>query len=128
MKILLQFMIFKRFHHTVSIYCFLLVEWNELEVFRVLRNIFERTFNRIKIMSSNRCILSGATKSIMKFLLSCNKSLVGFLVKVNISEDCSCNKWPNLFDLHKLFFTDGSTTIVVVGLDSVTFGVVICSR
>ena len=64
----------------------------------------------------------------MKFLLSCNKGFVCFLIKGDISKDSCCNKGSDLFDLSKDKGTEGSTTIDVVGGESVMVGVLICSR
>ncbi len=128
MKIFFQFMILKQFHHSQTIYLFLLIKRNKLKVFWIFSNVPKRTLNCIQIMSTNRCIFPGSTKSIMKLLLCSNKSFVGFLIKSNVSKDSSSNKWPDFFYLNIFCNTEGSMKSEVVGSLNVTVGVLICPR
>ena len=64
----------------------------------------------------------------MKFLLSSNEGLICLLIESDVSKNSSCNKRPYLFDLNKLWGTDGSMNREVVGGLSVTAGVFIWPR
>ena len=64
----------------------------------------------------------------MKLFLSCNKGFICFLIKRNISQDSCCHKGSDLLDLNKEKGTEGSTSMDVVGGESVMVGVLICSR
>ena len=98
MQIFLQLVVLEQFHHSLTVYFYLLVERNKREIFRILGNVAKRTSNCIQIMSSNRGILSGSTESIVELFLSSDECLVCLLVKSNVTEDGSCNKWANLLN------------------------------
>lgn len=115
-------MIFQELDHSMSIDFLGLIERNKWKIFWIFGNVFKWAFNSIQIMSSNWCILSGSTKSIMKLFLSCNKRFIGFFIKSHVSENGSCNEWSNLFHLNDPKITEGSIVICVVGLVNTTEG------
>ena len=59
----------------------------------------------------------------MKFFLCSNEGLIGLLIKSDISQDGSCDKWSDLFNLNSECITEGSTVIDVVGLVNTTSGI-----
>ena len=100
-----------------------MVKGNELELFGVFCNIFEWALDCIQIMCSNGSVLSCPAKGIMKFFLCGNEGFIGLLIKSDISQDGSCDKWSDLFNLNSECLTEGSTVIDVVGLVSTTSGI-----
>ena len=98
MQIFLQLVVLEQFNHSQTVYFCLLVERDKREILGILSNVAERTSNCIQIMSSNRGILSGSTESIVELFLSSDECLVCLLVKSNVTEDGSCNKWANLLN------------------------------
>jgi hypothetical protein len=121
-------MVLKQLHHSQTIDLLLLIKRNKLKVFWIFSNVSKGTLNCIQIVSTNRCVLSSSTKSIVKLLLSSDKSFIGFLIESNVSKDSSSNKWPDLVHLNIFCNTEGSMTSEVVGALKVTEGVLMCPR
>lgn len=108
-------------------FCFL-VQRNKFKILGISSLIPERTFQSIKIVSSNRGVLTSSTKSVVKFFLGSNEGFVGLLIERNISEDGCGYEWTNLVDLDEYDGTDGSTVMEVVGGVRTTWGGFICCR
>lgn len=64
----------------------------------------------------------------MKFLLGCYEGFVGLVVKRDVSEDGRGYEGSDLLDLSGEGYTEGSTSMEVVGGQRVTTGAFICSR
>ena len=128
MKVLSEFVVLQRFYHAMAIdFCFL-VEGDESEGFWVQCSILERRLHFIVIVRAHGGILTGSAEGGMKFFLHTYECLISLIGELNIPQDGGDHVRPDLFDLDILAITDGSTTILVVGLESVILGVSICSR
>ena len=122
MKIFFQFVVLKKFHHAQAVDLCLLIQRNELEVFRILGHVLKRSLDSIEVVGSNRGVLSCSAEGIVQLLLSSNKGLVGLIIEGDVSEDSSSDKGPDLLYLSNTKGTDESIVIEVVGCVNTTLG------
>lgn len=99
MEIFLQLVVLQQLHHAQAVHLCLLVQRNELEVFRVLGHVLEGPLDSIEVVGSNRGVLPGSAEGVMQLLLGSNEGLVGLFSEGDVPEDGSSDKGPDLLHL-----------------------------